>query len=220
MSWGDTPQASPAAGWYTDPAGSGGLRYWDGASWTGHVTAPRPPAPPGGPLGHGAGYPAGTSGPPVATTKTPVWVWFLLGTIVLLLGIGVVSAIAVPTFRLVRDAAWDEQAKANLLDAYDAAAILRSTSGSYLQATPESLSRTEPRLTYTTGESRDPAQVSVYPLDRRITLAVRSQSGTCWVVDDDADVMGRGGLRTGRVAVDGVACTAASGTAGLMEEEF
>ena len=210
MSWNDAPQAAPEAGWYTDPAGSEGLRYWDGATWTGHVTPPRP-AP--------AGF-TPTYAPAAPKVKTPVWVWLLLGAIVLLLGIGVVAAIAVPTFRVARDAVWDEEAKTNLLDAYDAATILRSTSGSYFQATPESLARTQPRLTYTAGASGGAEDISVYPLDQRITLAVRSQSGTCWVIQDDADVMGRGGFRSGRVADRGADCHAASGTAGLVDEEF
>ena len=33
---------SPAAGWYPDPAGSGGQRYWNGMGWTDHVTGTLP----------------------------------------------------------------------------------------------------------------------------------------------------------------------------------
>lgn len=35
-----------AAAWYADPAGSGQLRYWDGAAWTNHLRDPEPVAPP------------------------------------------------------------------------------------------------------------------------------------------------------------------------------
>jgi hypothetical protein len=31
------PSAQPPAAWYPDPAGSGGLRYWDGSAWTAHT---------------------------------------------------------------------------------------------------------------------------------------------------------------------------------------
>jgi uncharacterized RDD family membrane protein YckC len=35
---------TPAPGWYPDPGGSGGQRWWDGVRWTDHL-APPPPAP-------------------------------------------------------------------------------------------------------------------------------------------------------------------------------
>ena len=37
----------PPQGWYPDPAGGGGFRWWDGARWTAHVAVPTvPPASP------------------------------------------------------------------------------------------------------------------------------------------------------------------------------
>jgi uncharacterized RDD family membrane protein YckC len=36
------------ASWYADPDGRGGLRYWDGTTWTEHRVPPPPPLPPFG----------------------------------------------------------------------------------------------------------------------------------------------------------------------------
>jgi uncharacterized protein YxjI len=36
----------PPPGWYPDPAGSGGTRWWNGQGWTEHVQAPSAPPPP------------------------------------------------------------------------------------------------------------------------------------------------------------------------------
>lgn len=40
-------------GWYPDPAGGGGQRWWDGSTWTSHVAGAG--APPPGPVGGGSG---------------------------------------------------------------------------------------------------------------------------------------------------------------------
>ena len=45
-------ESGAPAGWYPDPAGSGGQRYFDGVTWTGHFVPPPPPMP-------GYGYPVG-----------------------------------------------------------------------------------------------------------------------------------------------------------------
>ena len=50
-----TGNASPQPGWYPNPSGEPGYRWWDGRSWTEHVRAPEPVAP----QAPTAGFPAG-----------------------------------------------------------------------------------------------------------------------------------------------------------------
>ena len=52
------------AGWYDDPAGSGGLRWFDGAAWTTQVQPPGTSIP--------VDEPAVAVGPPVSTSVGPV----------------------------------------------------------------------------------------------------------------------------------------------------
>ena len=52
-----TPPPPTPPGWYPNPAGGGGQRYWDGTRWTEHQTS-QPPA----------GFP-----PPPATADLPLW---------------------------------------------------------------------------------------------------------------------------------------------------
>src|SRR5206468_1492335 len=39
-------QPPPPPGWYPDPAGTPGTRWWDGQGWTDHVQQAAPPPPP------------------------------------------------------------------------------------------------------------------------------------------------------------------------------
>lgn len=48
-----TMHTSPDAGWYADPNGGPGLRYWDGGTWT---DATQPPPAAGGYPGAGSGF--------------------------------------------------------------------------------------------------------------------------------------------------------------------
>ncbi len=214
----DDSQPSPAAGWYLDPGGSGGLRYWDGASWTGHLAPPGPPAVAVSP-GVVSFAPSPVS--VVAKAKTPTWVWVLAAVIVLLLGSSLVAAVAVPTVRTVRNAVWDEEAKTSLFDAQSAVSVARREDFDASSATPERLELIEPSLTFTAGPSGGPSTVSVYAVGRRVTLALRSRSGTCFAMVDDGPEgsdANPSGYTTGRLGRNSP-CGAATAT-GFREESF
>lgn len=73
-------QQKPPAGWYDDPAGGGGRRYWDGSGWTQRTQEARPAAtsrtssrdrlPDGYMMLNGERVPLGQMTPPTSTRRT------------------------------------------------------------------------------------------------------------------------------------------------------
>jgi len=62
-----TPPGNPAPGWYPDPAGGGGYRYWDGLNWVDAA----PPNAPSAPVGFPAAAPVQPTGFPAAVPMQP-----------------------------------------------------------------------------------------------------------------------------------------------------
>lgn len=78
---GPGPGPGPGPGWYADPAGSSGQRYFDGTAWTQHVAppplAPPPPPPSPPPVPPYPGY--GAWAPPGYGVWAPPWKGAQLG---------------------------------------------------------------------------------------------------------------------------------------------
>lgn len=66
-----SPTAAPRAGWFPDPAGSGGERWWSGETWTEHVRAVSapPPPPPAAPVACAVAEPEAPTYQPAAVAE-------------------------------------------------------------------------------------------------------------------------------------------------------
>jgi hypothetical protein len=201
------PGAPPPAGWYADPGGSGGLRYWDGSSWTQHVTAPaapRPVAAPTAPARYDYGPSPMATGVPATVAPVPagrkVWPWFV-GIGVLFLA-GVLAAIAIATPKVVRAGGrvTDLAAQSSANRAVAAGEQVFALDGSFTGATADRLEDIEPAVTFKAGPSPDFTTASFHADDAQFTVAVLSLTGRCYVASIGAEVGGP--RRTGRLPDD------------------
>ncbi len=200
----ESTAGTPAPGWYGDPAGSGGLRYWDGHAWTGHVTPPR-------------GTAFASVPPPSLEPRVPhrrVWPWFTLIGLLFLAGIVTAAVMLVPRAVSAGARVTDIAAQTNAKSGLKAARTIRSIEGSYVWATPRSLSSYEPDITFTKDLSPDFQTASIFAAENEFTIAVQSLSGRCYVIADRDGIEQVGRMLPGRP------CLAAAASGGFVPDGF
>jgi type IV pilus assembly protein PilA len=110
----------------------------------------------------------------------------LIEVTVVVLIIGLLIAVAIPSFLDTKDHAEDRAAGANIRNAFGNAKALFADHDSYSDVTPAALQLVEPNLSFTAGPSTSPLIISVASADEFVVLAARSHSGECLVLGDNA----------------------------------
>jgi type IV pilus assembly protein PilA len=118
----------------------------------------------------------------------------LIELMVVVLIIAILIAIAIPTFLGARQRANDRAAQTSLRHALTAAKILYTDTQDYTGATPPGLTGIVPSLTYTAAASTGFKGVSVIaaPTGQSWWAVVRSNSGTCFGLEDNSGPAGAG----------------------------
>ena len=113
----------------------------------------------------------------------------LIELMVVVLIIGILVAIALPTFLGARERAQDKAAQSSIRNALAAAKTIFTDTDDYSTVTGTSLTATEPSLTYTAGDSTGPNNISFLvsgTADEVVSLVAWSDSGKCFALVDDS----------------------------------
>lgn len=111
----------------------------------------------------------------------------LIELMVVVLIIGILVAIALPTFLGARTRAQDRAAESSVRNALSAGRVIFSDEEDYTQATLPALGRVEGSLTWVdeVTPSADPTTISRNTSGGVLTLASFSKSGTCFFLRDE-----------------------------------
>ncbi|MEM9201904.1 MAG: prepilin-type N-terminal cleavage/methylation domain-containing protein [Actinomycetota bacterium] len=125
------------------------------------------------------------------TTTSPERGFTLLEVMVVVLVIGILLAVGIPTYLGAQGRAQDRAAQAALADGLDAAAIVASDGQDYLNATASGLAATEPGLDYVASPAASTDErtlsIAVDPGGTVWGAAAQSDSGTCYFVRSDRE---------------------------------
>jgi type IV pilus assembly protein PilA len=140
----------------------------------------------------------------------------LIELMVVVLIIGILIAIALPTFLGARKRAQDRAAQSSLRNAIAAAKTCFTDNDSYTGCDAAKLLTIEPSLTYNVSPSTAPKEVDsvVYQTNKAgdsWAAAAMSDSGTCWWINDVSTSPGAGTFYGTGAACTGVAAKAAAG---------
>ncbi|HVF75056.1 MAG TPA: prepilin-type N-terminal cleavage/methylation domain-containing protein [Acidimicrobiales bacterium] len=133
----------------------------------------------------------------------------LIELMVVVLIIGILVAIAVPTFLKAQDNAKSKAATSNLRSGLSGSKTFFTENQSYAGATVLLLKGVEPSLDWTTGASTTPEQIS-FAVDTSgniMGLANRSKAGYCYFIVDNT-TSGSGGTTYAKSKATAATCTA------------
>ena len=129
----------------------------------------------------------------------------LIELMVVVLIIGILVAIALPTFLGARNRANDKAAQSSVRNALVAAKTCFTDADTYATCNNTKLAGIETALTFTAGASTDPNTVSVNAVSATVWSASSfSKSGTCFSVWDDSTT----GTKYNTGGTAGTSCTA------------
>jgi type IV pilus assembly protein PilA len=129
----------------------------------------------------------------------------LIELMVVVLIIGILIAIALPTFLGARRRAQDRQAQSALRNALSGAKVIRTDQDSYATANATGMTAVEPALSFvdSPAASTGPNQVSVAASAGAWSAAALSRSGDCFWIEDEGTTpihYGSGATCTGAAA--------------------
>lgn len=144
----------------------------------------------------------------------------LIELMVVVLIIGILIAIAVPTFLSAQNGAKAKSAESNLRASLSAVKTVYGDKQTYAVLLTD-IQAAEPSLGWVAlagaaaGASTKPSEISWVGTSNTMVLAVKSNSGTCYLIKDDVSTAATAGTKYGKYDASTASCAAAAAPTGV-----